>query len=747
MNEQQANWSIRIILIAFVLISAAYSVVNPLHEATDELRHYRFVQHIVQRGSLPVQGAAGCSAQGHHPPLYYSLAAAATFWIDTGQDVCDEPTTNPFWAYRYWEVGNDNKNQYLHGRDEAFPWWGEALAAHLARFVNIAIGAATVWITTLIGRAIWPKRRYLAVGGAAFVAFNPMFLYMAGAINNDVVAALTGSAVTLACVRLLRDERGLRWQWGVAFGLLYGLALMAKFNLAAIGLSAAVAVSIVAWRKRWRQRWFVVGGLSVAVSAVVAGWWFVRNQMLYGEPTGVERLTELWGVRNPADSFGTAIFELPYLWTSLWGRFGYGQIPLPQIIYSALWALALFCVAGFLLLLLRRNHAEAWASGPYLLILALNCALFFGVVFNYLLISPAGPMGRFFFPALPSLSLLMFYGLSRWWTQVAGSEEARSSRWLAWSANGLMALLALVALFGYLRPAYAQPESWDTISAEATPTDVTFGGFVTLRGYDVSTDAVQPGDPIDVELYWEVVAEPPGDYLMFLHLIDDANTLAAQRDTYSGLGNFPSSQWQAGDRFVESIRLYAPETIYSPAEGMLSVGFYAPEEGYRLEATSAEIPPNDALELGRVSVLPLDDTLPNRQDSNFEDQIRLVGYEYEQRQFQPGDWFNLTLYWEAISAERPDYLVELRLLDQDGNLVVAKSSRPEWGNPPTSTWPVGKQIADQYTLVLEEPIDSGIYQLQLTVEERDPDRRLNLVAPDGHYLETRVLLAPIEVQP
>ncbi|NHZ71556.1 MAG: hypothetical protein GWP17_00505, partial [Aquificales bacterium] len=108
--NKQSKRGIIIILIAFFLLATAASIVNPLHEATDELRHYRFVRHIVQEGSLPVQGEGGCSAQGHHPPLFYSLAALTTFWVDTGKEVCTSPEDNPFWAYRYWEVGNDNKN-------------------------------------------------------------------------------------------------------------------------------------------------------------------------------------------------------------------------------------------------------------------------------------------------------------------------------------------------------------------------------------------------------------------------------------------------------------------------------------------------------------------------------------------------------------------------------------------------------------------------------------------------------------
>jgi hypothetical protein len=161
---------IALILLAFVILSFASSVINPLFEATDELRHYRFVQHIIQLKRLPVQGEVGCSAQGHHPPLFYTLGAMATFWIDTGRPVCSQLEENPFWQYRYWEVGDDNKNLYLHTAAEVFPWSDEALAAHIVRGLNVLMGAGVVYLTWLLGQALWPSRPPLALGASAFVA-------------------------------------------------------------------------------------------------------------------------------------------------------------------------------------------------------------------------------------------------------------------------------------------------------------------------------------------------------------------------------------------------------------------------------------------------------------------------------------------------------------------------------------------------------------------------------------------------
>ena len=775
--------SIWLILAAFLLLGFAYSAINPLHEATDELRHYRFVQYIIQRHTLPVQGEGGgldCTVQGHHPPLYYAAAALVTAWIDTGRDVCYEPPGNPFWAYRYWEVGRDNKTQYLHGPDEAFPWRGEALAAHLARLVNLMFGVLTVWLTWRTARAIWPDRPALAAGSAAFVAFNPMFLYLAGAINNDVVAAAAGAAVVYACVRLILAERGLSPRWGLILGVLYGLALLSKFNLAAIIVVIEAAVTWVAWRRgQWRQ-WLVVNLLIVGVAGLLAGWWFARNVILYGEPTGVERLTELWGVRDPRDSFWLAVSELPYAWTSLWGRFGYGQIPLPVWFYWALFAVVALAAVGYILAWLQGRRGaggnaeslnlpiSSLQSPPLprspapLLLLALNVAVFFAVLFNYLLVSPAGPMGRFFFPALSSLAILVFYGLSLWLptadrrpptaepvtsaehsslaTPAAVGGRPSAVDLLALAANLFMLTLALIALFGYLAPAYARPPEYADDAALPNPVDIRFDTLAALRGYSVDRDTARPGEPIGIELYWEVTGRPPGDYLLFAHLIDTATGApVAQREPRPGLGNCPSSQWRPGDRFVERLSLYVPETAYVPATAELRVGLYAPE-GYRLGVSDGATGTGlgDSFAIGQVNLLPTADdaTVPNPGEYLFEDRVRLTGYAYDRRVLGPTDPLTVTLYWEALRDDPGALDVQVRLLDSGGNVVYD-------GQEPLLPLTPGGVTASTYTIPADPARPPGVYTVQVALEDSDAERRIQWVADDGRWLDDKITLSPV----
>ena len=149
------HWPLALIIGSFLLLAVSYSVINPIHEGTDELRHYRFVRYLVENRALPVQGEEACRSQSHHPPLIYALGALLTAGVDETADLCTTPPENPFWAYRYWDVGTDNKNMYLHPANESFPWAGDVLAARLVRFLNIGVGALTVVLTYATAVLIW----------------------------------------------------------------------------------------------------------------------------------------------------------------------------------------------------------------------------------------------------------------------------------------------------------------------------------------------------------------------------------------------------------------------------------------------------------------------------------------------------------------------------------------------------------------------------------------------------------------
>jgi len=747
------HWPLVILLVLNVALSLAFSLVNPLYESTDELHNYRYTRYILANGRLPELDPDQPRIQAHHPPLYYLLGAAATFWIKPDSAWDYEPAWNPYWGFHDWQVGADNKNHYLHGPEEAFPTTGTPLAARVARWVNVILGMLTVGVTYLTARRVFPDNDALALGATAMVAFNPQFVYLSGAVNNDVAAGLVGSAMVLACL----DQAGRPLTFGRAalMGLLLGLALNTKFNLVFMLVVVELAFAIAAWRERSWKRWLVAHLVLLAVTLVLSGWWFIRNQMLYGEPTAIRRTNELWGGRDPMRSWGAAFLELPYAWSSLWGRFGYGQIPMPAWIYTVIFAVTVVALIGLMVwliprIVLRRRPRRAQGAEalnpplPDLRVLAVLSAavlVFAGMLFGYMLISTAGPMGRFFFPALPALATLMMLGLSQF-------VPKRSSILLSAGVSVAMFALALYALIGVLAPAYARPASLTTQQIAAIPhrLDVTFEGKVKLLGYTVDRDSVRPGQQVAVTLYWQALAPMTEDYAVFVHLANSAGALSAQRDTFPGLGNFPTSQWKPGDTFADTYRVDIGETVYTPDEAVVHVGLYRPD-GPRLTAFNVDGQPlGDGVNLVPVKLVPRAGEYPNSVRVNFGDKLALLGYDMDARAVRPGGTINVTLYWQALAPMKLDYSVFMHLTSTGGEIPVKNDSLPYTSPKRTRRWTTGQVMKEVRTLAIPDYVLPGLYDIDLGIFSVDTGDRLPVVAPDGHYISEQMTLVQVRIE-
>ncbi|MBN1285310.1 MAG: glycosyltransferase family 39 protein [Anaerolineae bacterium] len=724
-----------VILAAYLVLALAYGIVNPIHEATDEVRHYRFVRYLVNERALPVQDRlVAPNIQAHHPPLYYLTAALASFWVST-PDLDAEPPMNPYWAYRLYEVGADNKNLYVHGPDEAFPWQGPALAAHLARMVTAAWGAAAVWATYLLGLAAFDDK-WLGVGAAALVAFNPQFLYLSGAVNNDVPAAAAGAAALLLSVRWVTADRAAghprrRAAW---LGLAYGLAILTKMHMIVLGGVIALALLWAAARDRAWRRAFEAAAIVIGAAALVSGWWFVRNVQLYGDPTGFVRVAEIWGARDPGDTLSWAFMELPMAWSTLWGRFGYGQIPLPDIFYSMMGVVCGVGLAG-LALYLPRKAARARLGA--LAVIGAQAAGMALVLYGYVLVSPAGAMGRFYFPGLPALGVLIAAGLATWtgWKRRA---------WAALALNLLMGAGSVIALVGYLAPAYAPPPAPTASNRPAHTAEAQFGDAARLLGYEVDKTRAAPGDSVFVTLHWQALRPTAAPLSVFVHLVGLYDIPVGMRATYTGLGVYPSTLWEPGREFVETYRVEIPATAYTPDQLRVEVGLFDRATGARQPVAASDIETNaagDAVALGRIEVPRPDGAAYIPLNVNFGDRIALVGYDIYPRVVNPGRSPFVTLYWTALRPLEDESVEDLRVflqvIGEDGEVYARIDGYPQNGLSLPSAWTPGAIIEDQRKPpVSEEGMPAGFYTLRVGwMDQTDADnlRRLPILHPDGRW--------------
>jgi hypothetical protein len=550
---------------------------------------------------------------------------------------------------------------------------------------------------------------------------------LSGAVNNDVPAALFGGAVLLLCVRLVRKGPALRTD--VALGILYGLALLTKLHLLALAVPIGLAYAFVGWRSRSWQPLLRAGAVVLLLAALLSGWWFWRNYVLYGDPTGITRVNELWAGRSPAGNWWALRQGLPYLWSSLWGRFGYGQVPLHRGVYTGVLASCLFALTGCLIP--RANVLRR----PTLLGLAITPLVYFIVVCYYILIQPAGAMGRFLFPALPAFAFLVAFGLSQFFPR-------RLTDVVGLGVTVGMAALAIYALVGVLQPAFGRPRRLTQSEIDSVPnaTNVEFGGVGRLLGYEVTPGQVEPGDAVDVTLYWRALARADQNYTVFVHLLSDVGTMVAQRDTYPGLGRYPTTVWKSGVAFADTYRVRVPETAYAPDAGYVQVGLYL-ADGPRLTTADGR----DALRLTSIEIQERPDDFPNPQNVDFGHQIALVGYALDRRVVQPEEGIALTLYWRSLSCMEQDYRVFAHVLGSENRIYAQSDSLLLHRSVPTSEWEIDRIVKEVRILSVASVTPSGFYDIEVGVHGSD-GKRLPVMAKEGHQKGSRVLLSKVTVE-
>lgn len=745
------EWPILAILAAYLALAVTYGLVNPLFEAPDEPQHFWFIKHVADHGALPVQGEQGLETwaqEGSQPPLYYLLSAPLVALIDT------DDAEDLLWRNPHVNMGvplkEGNKNVYIHTERERFPWRGTALAVHLVRLLSTLMGAGTVLATYRIMRLVFPRERALAAGAAALNALAPQFLFISSAVNNDNLVTLLASWTLYAVLRLW--ARPLRWQAGLGLGLLAGLATLAK--LSGLGLWGLIALALfLLWRqgRPWRTL-LALGAAAGAVTALVAGWWFLRNLRLYGDLTGLSAMLEVFGWREVTPGLAALLGEAEGLRISYWAIFGWFNILSYPLLYKLLDVLLLVAVAGLVYGALRgRRRGEmlaawGWLSAGWFVVLLVALVRWTRMT--------SGTQGRLLFPAISAISGLVVYGLSRWLPRRESEPEASypardgdPARHLAGAIALGLGLWAALCPFLHIAPAYARPPilALSDIPATAQPAQITYGETFRLVATTLERDSLSPGETLRLTAYWECLAEVERDYSIYVHLYGREGQALGQVDTYPGQGTYPTSLWRAGqvieDRYAVSI---TPEAD-TPTLARIEIGPYllGSAEPERLPMVDGEGRPLSSPVAGRARVAakePDSYAMAYPLSVTFGEQIALMGYDLERNQAKPGETLTLTLYWRALRVPDADYTVFAHVAGAAG-MAGQGDGQPMGGDYPTWAWRAGDVVRDVRQITIRPEAAPGTYQLLVGLYRLETGQRLS--AADG---ADHAVLGPIAVQ-
>ncbi len=736
-------------VLLFTFLALLYSLTVPLFEGNDESWHYAYVWHIAEGKGLPRQPPDQyphlARQEASQPPLSYLLAAALTRWVPQGDLLALYERENPFPALLPIRH-RDNQNHYIHTDAEQFPYRGVALAIRLARLLSVLFGAGTVWGTYSLARRLFPQEEWVAAGAAMAVALTPGFLFTAGLVNNDALAACIATWTLVIFTR--RRERGgqegetenlcgLRGE--VLAGLLLGAAALTKLSGLLLWPFAALALLWICHKDTrtpsFKKCAFVPSCLrgfllTFGVALAVCGWWYLRNWRLYGDPTGLAAMLPLVGHREPG--FGLADFfrtEAGLVWMSYWAVFGWFNLAAPGWVYGVYGLLTAFGLAGLALFVARAVRRRDWGALGGVGYLAL-WALIVAVGLIRWTLTTGGSQGRLLYPAIGAHAVLLALG----WTELA---PARARRWLFLALGAVLLALALWMPFGVIRPAYARPAPLTMAEAEAQishRTDVRFGESIALLGYRVEAEEVRPGQIFPVTLCWYARGPVGADYFISLSLQTAEGLTAGQKVTHPGSGTFPMSLWPPGlvfcDRYFLPVRATVPTTMV----GTLAVGLTTfterlpvyNDKDWRLGDTFHFPGP-------RIVVPESGPVL----DYRWSREVALVGYRLERAVLSPGEELDLTLYWRALRPFSGPRAASVQVL-RDGGYKIAQVDLPLNLEP-------GEVWADHRRMPLAVDAPPGVYDIGIAVYDPTGEDALPLYE-HGRALPTGRLLPLWEVR-
>lgn len=694
----------------YLILGGIYLFTTPPFEKPDEEWHYAYVAYIATRGSLPplVRDAALNPAQqiAGHPPLYYALAAGAARLLGLNLSQ-PPPPNNPFWAYPAPGTVPDNKNLFIHSNADAYP------AVRLLRGLSLLLGAALLPFTFALARELRLNSRP-ALLAAALIALHPQYLFIASSVSNDsLVSSLSALALWLL-LRALPDATSWRAWW--LFGVAAGLAATAKTNAMVLPALGAVTAVWLAVQRRERR----IAGRGVVASLggwlLIAGGWYARNLMQFGDPFGVAVHTAPFP-RGAGLTLADVPQQLIVTSITFWAAFGWTNVLLPDWAYSGWRVLEIAALAGLLFAgpALWRERSMRTHYGVLIIFLFLM-----GAAYVWWVTRLHGTLGRLLFPALAPLSLLLQLGLRRLW---------RGLPYAAMIYTGTMALLGPASIL----PAYQPPALLIELPPTVRPLQLEVGDFATLAGASISPSLVRPGEEVIATLCWRARAQTAAPQTVFVQLVGEGTYVAGARNTYPGLGRYATTLWQPGALFCDEIAVPVNADAPAPARYVVHVGMFDLTTGQRAPITAEDGTPLSVSEPGAVKVTGRGPAIPADAlpaEAEFEEPIRLRAYELAPLRI--GQTAALTLYWEATGAPSADYTVFVHLLDANGNLAAQADAPPgsdaHAGRYPTSWWAAGETIRDVHVLHLPADLTPGAFSLRLGLYQPETGERVLLAS-------------------
>lgn len=340
-----------------------------------------------------------------------------------------------------------------------------------ARLVSTISMTLTIYFVIKIANKLFKDKgiyKYLFI---VFIAFQPITAFLASYINNDSTAILAISIIIYLWI--LGLESNWKTKHCILLGGAVGFCALTYYNAYGYILCSVLICLSSAVLNKMDAKEIAKKALIVAsVAFAVAGWWFVRNAIIYdGDILGTKTQNE-YGDKYALEQYKPSVRKTPEnsnesIWHMLdedaWanttaksfvGIFGYHSILMSNKIYYSylgLWLIGgLGCLLKFKDLFIYKKEEKSKYILNYIFVIAIIIPILLSIIYSYT--SDFQPQGRYIMGIIIPFVYFVVNGIQTMLEKFIKSEKIRNI--IIIMIMLLIIAISFKAIFSYVIPAY-----------------------------------------------------------------------------------------------------------------------------------------------------------------------------------------------------------------------------------------------------------------------------------------------------
>ena len=340
-----------------------------------------------------------------------------------------------------------------------------------ARLVSTISMTLTIYFVIKIANKLFKDKGIYQYLFIVFIAFQPITAFLASYINNDSTAILAISIIIYLWI--LGLESNWKTKHCILLGGAVGFCALTYYNAYGYILCSVLICLSSAVLNKMDAKEIVKKALIVAsVAFAVAGWWFVRNAIIYdGDILGTKTQNE-YGDKYALEQYKPSVRKTPEnsnesIWHMLnedaWanttaksfvGIFGYHSILMSNKIYYSylgLWLIGgLGCLLKFKDLFIYKKEEKSKYILNYIFVIAIIIPILLSIIYSYT--SDFQPQGRYIMGIIIPFVYFVVNGIQTMLEKFIKSEKIRNI--IIIMIMLLIIAISFKAIFSYVRPAY-----------------------------------------------------------------------------------------------------------------------------------------------------------------------------------------------------------------------------------------------------------------------------------------------------